>query len=669
MGLVVYVSNLLGSDPSLVQGGGGNTSVKRMEKDFLNREVRVLRVKASGHQLSTIKEGGFTGVKLDEVLPLFDRSDMSDDEMVRYISHTLMAPDSPRPSIETLLHGFIPAKWVLHSHADAILSFANNARAEELIKEVLGEDLLIVPYHRPGFLVAKQVGEAVQANLQSQGLVLMHHGLVTWSDSCKAAYDRHIELVNRAEAHIQKCLAVTSVFVPKRADRKLDQAERSRIAAEIAPTLRGAVSRDLPMVLAFDDSAEALEFVNGSKVKELSQIGPATPEHILFTKPWPLLVEVENPRDTESLKAAIQAGADEYRQHYLRYFEQYNLADFKPHTPAPRLVLIPGIGLWGVGADISEAQAPQGIYQHTVSIMKGAEAIGAFQTMPEAEAFSAEYWPMELYKLSMRPKPKELHGKIALVTGAARGIGYGVAYKLLQAGACVVLTDIDRGGLEEASATLKQEFAGRFTTVVVDVTDEASVKAGVSAACLAFGGLDILISNAGIAPAGAIRNLSLETWDKSFAVNSRGHFLVSREVVGVLLQQGKGGSLVFIGTKNIVAPGKDFGAYSCSKAAEAQLCRILAIEHGSDKIRANLINPDAVLTDLWSPELIVNRAQAYGVKVEEFADFLRQRTLLKESVTAEDVAEAALYLASNRSKVTTGCMISVDAGARESFPR
>ncbi|HEY0827698.1 MAG TPA: bifunctional rhamnulose-1-phosphate aldolase/short-chain dehydrogenase [Bacilli bacterium] len=669
--LVVYVSNLLGSATSLVQGGGGNTSVKRLEKDFLNREVNVLRVKASGHQLSNIKVGGFTGVKLNEVLPLFDRADMSDDEMVRYIAHTLMTPDSPRPSIETLLHGFIPAKWVLHSHSDAILSFANNTRGEELIKEVIGEDILIVPYHRPGFLVAKQVGEVVQSNLQAQGLVLMHHGLVTWSDSCKDAYDKHIELVNRAEAYIQKSLTTKQVFVPKRTIAALDKAERIRIAAEIAPSLRGAVSHDLSMVLSFDDSPEALEFVNCAKVKELSQTGPATPEHVLFTKPWPLLVEVEDPRDKETLKVAIKVGAEQYRERYLNYFSQYNQSALKNHVPAPRIVLIPGIGLWGVGADISEADVPKGIYQHTVSIIKGAEAIGAFQTMPEAEVFSAEYWPMELYKLSMRPKPRELHGKVALVTGAARGIGLAVAVKLLQAGASVVLSDMDRTGLEEATAKLNMDLAyrNRFTTAVVDVTNEASVKAGVTAACLAFGGLDILVSNAGIAPSGAIRTLSLDMWEKSFAVNARGHFLVSREVINVLLNQGKGGSMVFIGTKNTVAPGKDFGAYSCSKAAEAQLCRIIAIEHGSDKIRANLINPDAVLTDLWSPELIANRAKAYGVKVEEFGDFLRQRTLLKESVTAEDVAEAALYMASDRSKVTTGCMISVDAGARESFPR
>jgi rhamnulose-1-phosphate aldolase/alcohol dehydrogenase len=665
---LVYVSNLLGSDTSLVQGGGGNTSLKRLEQDFMGREINVLRVKASGHQLSTIKQGGFAGVKLDEVLPLFNRDNMSDDEMVKYIAHALTAPDSPRPSIETLLHGFIPFRWVLHSHADAILSIANNARSEQLVKEILGEDILIVPYNRPGFLVAKQVGAAVQANPKSGGLVLLHHGLVTWGDSCEEAYNRHIDLVHRAETHIQNMQASKIAFPPNKNVAALDRETRKHIVSKVSPVLRGTLSTEMPMVLSFDDSAEALEFVNAENVRALSQTGPATPEHVLSTKPRPLVVEVDDPTDVESLKIALKKGVKEYQHNYLQYFNTYHNADFSPHNPSPRLVLVPGIGLWGVGTDMSDARAPMEIYTHTVQIMKGAEAIGEFKTMPESEVFSAEYWPMELYKLSMRPKPKELNGKVAIVTGAARGIGLAIAKILLQEGACVLLTDVDSAGLHEVKGQLTK-YEGRYLTSVVDVTNEQSVKKGIDTCNLQFGGVDILVSNAGIATVGSIVDLPLASWDKSFAVNATGHFLVSREVIRVLQEQERGGNLVFVNTKNALAPGKEFGAYSCAKAAEAQLCRIIAIEHGKDKIRANMINPDAVFTDLWSPQVVANRAKAYDVRPEEFEDFLRQRTLLRESVTAQDVAEAALYLASDRSRVTTGCIISVDAGAREAFPR
>ncbi|BBH24496.1 putative oxidoreductase YuxG [Paenibacillus baekrokdamisoli] len=665
---LVYVSNLLGSDTSLVQGGGGNTSVKRLEQDFMEKEVNVLRVKASGHQLSTIKQQGFAGVKLNEVLPLFQREDMTDDEMVRYISHALMSPDSPRPSIETLLHGFIPFRWVLHSHSDAILSIANNAHSEQLVREALSEDALIVPYHRPGFLVAKQVGAAVQGNLEAPGLVLLHHGLVTWSDSCEEAYERHIELVDRAEQRIRKALEVKVAFPHKNGVPELTREERRAIAAQAAPALRGAVSSVLPMILTFEDSEEALRFVNADNLLELSQTGPATPEHVLSTKPSPLVVEVEDPRNVESLKEALRQGVKKYEENYLNYFDKYHRSNFTPHNPVPRLVIVPGIGLWGVGTDVLDSQAPVEIYKHTVQIMEGAEAIGKFKTMPEAEVFNAEYWPMELYKLSLRPKPKDLNGKVAVVTGAARGIGYAIAERLLQEGACVVLTDINPAGLAEAEKKLAV-YSSRVRTAVVDVTNEESVNQGIAECVLAFGGVDILVSNAGIAIVGSLIDMPIGAWEKSFAVNSTGHFLSSRAVVRALLEQGNGGSLVFVNTKNALAPGKDFGAYSCAKASEAQLCRMLAIEHGKDKIRSNMINPDGVFTDLWSPEMVANRAKAYGVDADRYEDFLRDRTLLKESITVEDVAEAALFLASDKSRVTTGCIISVDGGAREAFPR
>jgi rhamnulose-1-phosphate aldolase/alcohol dehydrogenase len=667
-GLLVYVSNLLGMDTALVQGGGGNTSLKRMEKDFVGRDINVMRVKASGHQLSTIKEQGFAGVRLEEVTPLFDQEDMTDDEMVRYISHVLTSPDSPRPSIETLLHAFIPFRWVLHSHADAILSFANNVYSEQLIKEVLGEDMLIVPYNRPGFMVAKQVGTAVQGDKNATGLVLLHHGLVTWSNSCEEAYERHIDLVERAEVHIRKAQAAKVSFPRKAGLPVLDRSTQERIAAETAPALRGALSSQLPMILTFDNSEAVLEFANTERIVELSQTGPVTPEHVLSTKPWPLVIQVDDPQNTESLKSALRTSVRQYEERYMNYFHRYQ-SDFTPHNPVPRLVIVPGIGIWGVGTDVQDSRLPVEIYKHTLEIIKGAEAIGKFQTMPENEVFSAEYWPMELYKLSLRQKPKELNGKVAVVTGAAKGIGFAVVQVLLREGACVVLTDVNIVGLVEAKEKLGSSFSGRVKTIRMDVTNEQSVKDGIAESALYFGGVDVLVSNTDIVPVEAMIDLPLKAWERSFAVNATGHFLVSREAMKIMLKQENGGSIVFINTKNAPAPGKDFGAYSCTKGAEAQLCRILAIEHGKDKIRVNMINPDGVFTDLWSPEMVANRANAYDVPIDKYEDFLRDRTLLKESVTVDDVAEAALYLASDKSRVTTGCIISVDGGAREAFPR
>jgi rhamnulose-1-phosphate aldolase/alcohol dehydrogenase len=667
--LIVYASNLLGSNAALVQGGGGNTSVKQKEHDFLGREVNVLRVKASGYQLATIVEKGFAGVRLDEVLPLFSNEDMTDEKMVRYVAHTLMEPDSPRPSIEVLLHAFIPAKWVLHSHSDAILSLANNTGGASLIQEVIGADTLIVPYRRPGFWVAKQTGAAVRANMKAGGLVLLHHGLVTWGDTCEEAYDKHIELVNRAERAIRNGLAQKRVFSLRTDLPQLSLEDRIAKAGELAPIIRGAISDKKPMLLQFDSAESALEFANSEQLEKVSQLGPATPEHVLFTKPWPLIIRLPFPLDVESAEELIRAQVKAYQARYLNYYKEFNNTEYPPHDPSPRVIIIPGIGIWGAGADLGDAALPKEIYGHMIEIIRGAEATGQFATMPLAEAFHAEYWPMELYKMTLKPKPKELNAKIALVTGAARGIGLASAKRLLEEGASVVLTDLDESALLEVVRKLQSSHGRRVQGVSIDVTDEGSVEKGVKKAVEMFGGLDILISNAGIAPVGSIRNLPLSIWEKSFAVNARGHFLISREIVNVMLKQHTGGSLVFISTKNALAPGKDFGAYSCAKAAESQLCRILAIEHGKDKIRANMINPDAVLTDLWSPEVIANRASAYGVKPEEFGDFLKGRTLLKESITPEDVAEAALYFASDRSRVTTGCILSVDAGFREAFPR
>src|SRR5579884_304516 len=670
---LIYMSRLIGAETDLVVWGGGNTSLKVWEPDFRGRDTYILRVKGSGSDLKTIERKHFSGVRMEDVLPLREREDMSDEEMVAYLAFTLMSPTDPRPSIETLLHAFLPAAAVAHSHADAIVALSNNTRGSEAVREVFGSRVIQIPYRRPGFLLSKEVGEAVQAQPQAEGLILMNHGLITWGDTCRAAYDAHIALTTEAESYLAERRRGRAVFGGVKV-AALPEECRREAAAAIAPILRGAVSAPKRMILCYDDSPEVLEFVGSEAAARVSQIGAATPDHILSTKVLPLFVPLERPEDRDHVAQRIHEAAAQWREDYAAYYHRHhdpaNAAE-PMLDPTPRVVLMPGLGMWTCGKDSKTALVPADIYRHTVRILGDAEAVSAYKTLDEADAFSAEYWGLELYKLTLLPPEKELARRIALVTGAASGIGKAIAERFAAEGAHVVICDLNEKACQSvADAINRREGSGRALGIGMDVTCEAAVKRGFAEMARAFGGLDILVSNAGIAPTGRIENLSLETWEKSLAVNATGHFLVAREAVRMLRAQGLGGSLIFNVTKNVPAPGADFGAYSCAKAAEAQLARILAVENGQYGIRCNLLNPDAVFeAGLWTPELKAERARAKGIPIEQFEESIRQSNLLKVAVTAEDVAQAALWLASDKSAKTTGAMIPIDGGLREAFPR
>lgn len=669
--LLVQLSRLLGSDTRLVLAGGGNTSVKRVEKDYLGRDTRVLRVKASGFRLSAMDAQGFSGVRLEELDRLRSRDAMSDEEMVHYIAHTLLSPDQPRPSIETLLHAWIPYSWIVHTHADAILSTVNNHLDLGMLKEIYGDRLSVIPYQRPGFALSKQAAEAAEAAQNGEGLLLLNHGLVTWGYDAKTAYDRHIKFVTLAEKYISQ-QSKKSISTPKQvaAFQAIDEKEQKRRIGLLAPLLRGHVKNKAldPVILAYDGSPAATAFSLREDLLALAQSMPATPELLLSLKPCAMVLSLSSWEEGD-VHEQIKEAVARYREAYGNYVERYGGSAHTSHRSAPRVIIVPGVGVWTTGESKQEADFSREAFQHTMGIMKDAQAIGSYLPLSEKEMYSAEYWPLEIYKLSKRIRTGELYGRVALITGGAKGIGLAVARLFLKEGACVCIADIDQAAMDAAQESLSNEFHGRILTVRMDVTNEQSVDEAVQAICAYFGGLDILVSNAGIAPFGSVLSTTLKDWERSFDINATGHFLVSRAVIRVLLAQGHGGSLVFVNTKNVPAPGKDFGAYSCAKAAEAQLCRILAIEHGVDKIRANMINPDSIITDLWTPEMKENRAKAYGIKPEGFEEFLRSRSLMKETVTVEDVAQAALFLASDRSRITTGCIVSVDAGSREAFPR
>lgn len=657
---LVYSSRLVGREPSLVLWGGGNTSLKGTATDHRGRSLRVMFIKASGADLKDAGRRHYPPVRMDDVEAARERTGMDIREMVDYVTRALVDPGAPRPSIETLLHGFLPFAAVHHTHADAILALADNGRAAALVDEVYGDDAFLVPYRIPGFELSVLTAELAARHPDALGCVLEHHGLVTWGEDCRQSYERHVDLVGRAEAFL----------APRRrraaAPPALAAADRERLATRVGPVLRGLLFHETGRgVLLHDCSERAARFAERPDAEQLGQAGAATPDHMLNTKRVPLFVGWAAGSGPAALEEALRAGVAAYERAYVEYVRR-----FDPHLqplrePPPRVVLVGGLGLFGAGADLRSATAALEIAQHTLDIMEDAESIGEYRSLDLADAYAAEYFPPELDKLRLAPPPREFSGKVALVTGAARGIGRAIARRLAADGALVAVTDIDG----DAAARTAAEIGASAASCRMDVTSEDEVERAFDALCQRWGGVDVVVSNAGTIQSGAIATLSLEQWRRSLDVNATGHFLVCRAAVRVMTRQALGGAIVINCTKNVLVPGRELGAYSASKAAAAQLARILAVEHGGDGIRVNVVHPDAVFTDLWTPEIRASRARAYGIPEERLEEHYRQRTLLGRTVTPEDVAEAVAFLASERSAKSTGNMLVVDSGAREAFPR
>jgi rhamnulose-1-phosphate aldolase/alcohol dehydrogenase len=669
--LLVYASRLIGAETSLVVWGGGNTSIKRMEPDHRGRQVQVLRVKGSGSDLKSIGRKDFPGVRMEDILALLDREDMGDQEMVEYLAHALQEPGGPRPSIETLLHGFLPAPAVIHTHADAVVSLTNNDRCREVLREVYREAVLSLEYRRPGFLISKDVAGLLSAKPGLRAILLEKHGTICWGETVRDAYLATVELISRAEEAIADRARGRVRFGGARVEAP-GAGERRRVALAVAPHLRGLVGRDRRAVVCFDDAPEVLEFAASREAEALCHVGPATPDHTIYTKRLPCFVPVDRPGDPEAVKAAVASAVERFAGDYTAYFDAHNQGGATLTDPFPRVILVAGLGMFTSGKDRRTAGIVNDIYHHTIRVLGAATAFGRYVSLSARDAFAVEYWPLELYKLSLAPPEKELARRIALVTGAAGGIGRSVALRLAGEGAHVVVTDLDAAGARKvADEVVSTHGGGRAVGLGMDVTSEPSVAAAFEEAVLAYGGLDIVVSNAGIAHAAPVDQLELADWERSFAVNATGHFLVAREAMRLLKAQGLGGAFVFVATKNVMSPGKDFSAYSASKAAEAQLAKVLALEGGPHGIRSNVVNPDAVFRDsrLWSEEVRRERARAQGIAVEELEDFYRRRNILARPILPEDVAEAVLFLASDRSAKTTGCTITVDGGVKDAFPR
>jgi rhamnulose-1-phosphate aldolase/alcohol dehydrogenase len=666
--LLVYASRLVGSETSLVVWGGGNTSIKVTEPDHRGRPQRVLRVKGSGSDLKSIQRKDFPGVRMDDVLALLERDDMPDDTMVSYLAHALVEPGGPRPSIETLLHGFLPAEAVVHTHADAIVSLTNTDRAREVVTGVYGERVVPLAYRRPGFRISKDVAETLRDRPAAGALILEKHGTITWGATIREAYEATMALVTAAEDAIaerrrgRRVFGGARVAIPGAADRR-------GVAVEVAPRLRGLLG---PSILAFDDGPDVLEFVSSAEAPALSRVGPATPDHTIYTKRLPCHVPAERADDPERLMPVVAAAVEGFVREYTAYFAAHAPAGLTLADPMPRVVLVPGLGMFTAGKDARTAGIVDDIYRHTIAVLGNASAFGRYRSLSAREAFDVEYWPLELYKLAQAPPERELARRVAFVTGGASGIGRATAARLAREGAHVVVGDLDEAGARKVAQEITAAVgSGRAVGFGVDVTSEASVAGAFEATVLAYGGLDVLVSNAGIAHGAPVDRMALADWERSFAVNATGHFLVARAALRLLKAQGRGGALVFVATKNVMSPGKDFAAYSAAKAAEAQLAKVLALEGGAFGIRSNIVNPDAVFRDsrLWSDEVRRERAAAQGIGVDQLEEYYRKRNILGVPILPEDVAEAILFLASDRSAKTTGCTITVDGGVKDAFPR
>jgi len=669
--LLVYASRLVGAETSLVVWGGGNTSVKVTERDHRGREIPVLRVKGSGSDLKSIQRKDFPGVRMDDIRALLERSEMGDEEMVAYLAHTLMEPGGPRPSIETLLHGFVNAYAVVHTHADAIVSLTNNDRAADVVAGVYGKDVITLDYRRPGFGISREVADAIAGNAQATALLLSKHGTITWGATVREAYEGTIELITRAEAAIAERRRGRRIFGGPRV-AVLDPEARRAVALDLAPRVRGRLGRARRVIAAFDDSPAVTAFVSAAETPALSQVGPATPDHTIYSRRLPCFVPLDDARDPAATWAAVERALETFVRDYTAYVEAHRGPGVELLDPLPRVVLVPGLGMFTAGRDARTAAIVDDIYHHTIDVIGNATAFGRYVSLSARDAFDVEYWPLELYKLTLAPPDKELARRIALVTGGGSGIGRAVAQRLAAEGAHVAIGDIDADAARRvADEVTKAVGAGRALGLAMDVTSEASVRAAFESTVLAWGGLDILVSNAGIAHSAPVDRMALADWERSFAVNATGHFLVAREAMRVLIRQGIGGSLVFVATKNVMSPGKDFAAYSAAKAAEAQLAKVLALEGAAHGIRSNIVNPDAVFQDsrLWSEAIRRERAAAQGIAVEQLEEFYRARNLLGAHILPEDVAQAVLFLASDRAAKTTGCTLTVDGGVKDAFPR
>ncbi len=687
--LLVYRSNLLGADLRLTNYGGGNTSCKASAKDPLTgKETEVMWVKGSGGDLGTMKRNGLAALYVDRLRALQNvyRSILHEDEMVELFNHCIYDLSSKAPSIDTPLHGFLPFKHIDHLHPDAAIAIAAAKDGKKITQELFKNTIGWVEWQRPGFDLGLKLKQCLDENPGIRGIMLGSHGLFTWGNTSYESYVNTLEVIEQCAEYLESNYGKKRPVFGGQKIKSLPKENRLQQASTLAPVLRGFCSNSSPFtnppaggrgaIGHFTDDERVLEFINSNDLSKLAPMGTSCPDHFLRTKISPLVLDLksdENFIDVKIIKEKLAPAFESYRAMYAEYYESYKHANSPAMRDAnPVVILYPGVGMFTFAKDKQTARVASEFYINAINVMKGAEAISEYTSLPRQEAFNIEYWLLEEAKLQRMPKAKALSGKVALVTGSGGGIGKAIAKKFAEEGACVILSDNDEARLKEAESEFEKKFGkDTFTTALLDVTSLNQIEEAMKIAALAFGGVDIVVNNAGISISKSIEDHSEKDWDLLYDVLVKGQFLVSQAGINIMRKQGLGGDIINIVSKNALVSGPNNAGYGSAKAAQLHLSRLNAAELGPDKIRVNVVNPDAVIADskIWAGAWAEGRAKAYGVTVEELPAFYAKRTLLNEIILPEDIANACFAFVGGLLNKSTGNVLNVDGGVAMAFVR
>lgn len=679
VGLLIYRSNLLGADLRLTNYGGGNTSCKVTSKDPLTgKETEVMWIKGSGGDIGTLKKSGLAALYVERLNNLENvyRGLEHEDEMVELFNHCIYDLNSKAPSIDTPLHGFLPFKHIDHLHPDAAIAIAAAKDGKRITQELFDGQIGWVEWQRPGFDLGLKLRACLDANPGIRGIMLGSHGLFTWGDTAYESYVNTLEVVEKCAAYLEENYGKRRPVFGGAKIKSLEKQERLQQAATLAPVLRGFCSSERRMIGHFTDDDRVLEFINSKDLDKLAPMGTSCPDHFLRTKISPLVLSLNPDQDLSDIKAikeTLSPAFDGYRRMYKDYYEKCKHSNSPAMRDAnPVVILYPGVGMFTFAKDKQTARVAAEFYINAINVMKGAEAVSEYTSLPRQEAFNIEYWLLEEAKLQRMPKPKALSGKIALITGSAGGIGKAIAKKFAEEGACVVISDKDPARLKEADEEFKKQYGkDAYAQAQFDVTNQKEISEAMKTCALAFGGVDIVVNNAGLSISKSLGDHAEKDWDLLYDVLVKGQFLVTQGAVAIMQKQALGGDVINIVSKNALVSGPNNAGYGSAKAAQLHLSRLNAAELGPDKIRVNVINPDAVIADsnIWAGGWAEGRAKAYGVKVEELPEFYAKRTLLNEVILPEDIANACFAFVGGLLKKSTGNMLNVDGGVAMAFAR
>lgn len=677
--LLVYRSNLLGADLRLTNYGGGNTSCKAIAKDPLTgQETEIMWIKGSGGDLGSMKRNGLAALYVDRLRSLTNvyRGLEFEDEMVELFNHCIYDLASKAPSIDTPLHGFLPFKHIDHLHPDAAIAIAAAKDGKKITQELFNGSIGWVEWQRPGFDLGLKLKQCLDENPGIRGIMLGSHGLFTWGDTAYESYMNTLEVIERCAQYLEENYGKKRPVFGGAKREALPADQRRTKAAQLAPVLRGFCSSKVKMLGHFTDDERVLQFINSNDLDRLAPLGTSCPDHFLRTKISPLVLELGTEADLSDVKAVKEKLAPQFEAYRKMYTEYYETCKH-PNSPAvrdanPVVILFPGVGMFTFSKDKQTARVAAEFYINAINVMRGAEAVSEYTSLPRQEAFNIEYWLLEEAKLQRMPKPKPLSGRVALVTGSAGGIGKAIAKRFADEGACVVINDINAERLAGAKDEMVKLYGkDAVSSTLLNVTDADSIAAAMDDTALAFGGVDIIVNNAGISISKSIADHSIEEWDRLYDILVKGQFLVSQKGIEVMRKQGFGGDIVNIVSKNAVVAGPNNPGYGSAKAAQAHLTRLMAAELGADKIRVNTVNPDAVISDsnIWAGGWAEGRAKAYGITVEELPAYYAKRTLLNEIILPEDIANACFAFVGGLLSKSTGNALNVDGGVSMGFYR